>query len=95
MVGAAASSVFRSMLIRSGDQAPDDLACAAKLVWDNYYANHQKKGVQAPEGGRHLHGRRHNAGGRPAPGMQMVGNDLNPVVVRGQAGTGQRRSGAG
>ena len=39
------SSVFRSMLIAAATKAPDDPSHAAKLVWDNYYANHQKKGA--------------------------------------------------
>jgi adenine-specific DNA methylase len=38
------SSVFRSMLIAAATKAPEDASHAAKLVWDNYYANHQKKG---------------------------------------------------
>ena len=37
------SSVFRSMLIAAATRAPEDPALAAKQVWDNYYANHQKK----------------------------------------------------
>src|ERR1700753_3019860 len=37
------SSVFRSMLIAAATKAPADPAYAAKLVWDNYYSNHQKK----------------------------------------------------
>ena len=39
------SSVFRSMLIAAATKAPDDPAQAAKLVWDVYYGNHQKKGA--------------------------------------------------
>ena len=39
------SSVFRSMLIAAATKAPDDPSHAAKLVWDNCYANHQKKGA--------------------------------------------------
>lgn len=39
------SSVFRSMLIAVATKAPEDKSHAAKLVWDNYYANHQKKGA--------------------------------------------------
>ena len=39
------SSVFRSMLIAAATKAPEDTSHAAKLVWDNYYANHQKKGA--------------------------------------------------
>ena len=33
------------MLIAAATKAPDDPSHAAKLVWDNYYANHQKKGA--------------------------------------------------
>ena len=75
------SSVFRSMLIAAATKAPEDPAEAAKMVWDNYYANHQdneafKKlkvadifmggGTTLVEGAR--------------LGMQMIGNDLNPVA---------------
>ena len=75
------SSVFRSMLIAAATKAPDDPSHAAKLVWDNYYANHQKRcafkhlkvadifmggGTTLVEGSR--------------LGMQMIGNDLNPVA---------------
>jgi putative DNA methylase len=75
------SSVFRSMLIAAATKAPDEASEAAKLVWDNYYANHQdneafKKlkvadifmggGTTLVEGAR--------------LGMQMTGNDLNPVA---------------
>ncbi len=42
------SSVFRSMLIAAATKAPEDKSHAAKLVWDNYYANHQKKGAFKP-----------------------------------------------
>src|SRR6266581_553358 len=35
------SSVFRSMLLAAATKAPEDSSHAAKLVWDNYYANHQ------------------------------------------------------
>lgn len=75
------SSVFRSMLIAAATKAPDDPAHAAKLVWDNYYANHQKKGtfknIKVADifmgGGTTL-----VEGSRL--GMQMSGNDLNPVA---------------
>jgi len=75
------SSVFRSMLIAAGAEAPDNHEEAAKLVWDHYYANHQKAGsfrklrvldifmgggVTLVEGSR--------------LGMQMTGVDLNPVA---------------
>lgn len=75
------SSVFRSMLIAAATKAPEDPSHAARLVWDNYYANHQKRaafknlkvgdifmggGTTVVEGSR--------------LGMQMVGNDLNPVA---------------
>ncbi|NCI77296.1 DUF1156 domain-containing protein [Acinetobacter kanungonis] len=75
------SSVFRSMLIAAATKAPDDKSHAAKLVWDNYYANHQKKGAFKDlkvadifmGGGTTL-----VEGSRL--GMQMIGNDLNPVA---------------
>ncbi|ESS14722.1 DNA methylase [Betaproteobacteria bacterium MOLA814] len=75
------SSVFRAMLIAAATKAPDDKSHAAKLVWDNYYANHQKKGAFKDlkvadifmGGGTTL-----VEGSRL--GMQMIGNDLNPVA---------------
>jgi len=75
------SSVFRSMLIAAATKAPDDPSHAAKLVWDNYYANHQKlgafKNLKVADifmgGGTTL-----VEGSRL--GMQMFGNDLNPVA---------------
>jgi len=75
------SSVFRSMLIAAATKAPDDPAEAAKTVWDAYYGNHQKNeafrklkvadifmggGTTIVEGSR--------------LGMEMYGNDLNPVA---------------
>jgi putative DNA methylase len=75
------SSVFRSMLIAAATKAPDDPAHAAKLVWDNYYANHQKKGAF-----KHLKVADIFMGGGTTLvegsrlGMQMFGNDLNPVA---------------
>lgn len=75
------SSVFRSMLIAAATKAPDDPAHAAKLVWDNYYANHQKKGAL-----KHLKVADIFMGGGTTLvegsrlGMQMSGNDLNPVA---------------
>lgn len=75
------SSVFRSMLIAAATKAPDDPSHAAKLVWDNYYANHQKKGAF-----KHLKVADIFMGGGTTVvegsrlGMQMVGNDLNPVA---------------
>ncbi len=75
------SSVFRSMLIAAATKAPDDPAKAAKLVWDNYYANHQKKGAF-----KHLKVADIFMGGGTTLvegsrlGMQMYGNDLNPVA---------------
>lgn len=74
-------SVFRSLLLAASMKAPDDPSQAAKAVWDVYYANHQKKrsfakikvadifmggGTTVIEGSR--------------LGMQMYGNDLNPVA---------------
>jgi adenine-specific DNA methylase len=75
------SSVFRSMLIAAAAKAPNDPAHAARLVWDNYYANHQKKGAF-----KHLKVADIFMGGGTTIvegsrlGMRMVGNDLNPVA---------------
>lgn len=75
------SSVFRSMLIAAATKAPEDPSHAAKLVWDNYYANHQKKGPF-----KHLKVADIFMGGGTTLvegsrlGMQMSGNDLNPVA---------------
>ncbi len=75
------SSVFRSMLIAAASKAPEDPSHAAKLVWDNYYANHQKKGAF-----KHLKVADIFMGGGTTLvegsrlGMQMIGNDLNPVA---------------
>ena len=75
------SSVFRSMLLAAATKAPEDTLQTSKLVWDNYYSNIQKKnsfkdvkvvdifmggGTTLVEGSR--------------LGMQMIGNDLNPVA---------------
>jgi len=75
------SSVFRSTLIAAATKAPEDQAEAAKLVWENYYCNHQKnpsfKNLKVADifmgGGTTL-----VEGARL--GMQMYGNDLNPVA---------------
>jgi putative DNA methylase len=75
------SSVFRSMLIAAATKAPDEPSNSAKLVWDSYYANHQKKGsfkeIKVADifmgGGTTL-----VEGSRL--GMKMTGNDLNPVA---------------
>ena len=75
------SSVFRSMLIAAATKAPDDSSEAAKLVWDAYYGNHQKN-----EGFRKLKVADIFMGGGTTIvegarlGMQMYGNDLNPVA---------------
>lgn len=75
------SSVFRSLLIAAATKAPDDPSKSAKLVWENYYANHQKRGAF-----QHLKVADIFMGGGTTLvegsrlGMQMVGNDLNPVA---------------
>jgi hypothetical protein len=75
------SSVFRSMLLAAAIKAPDDPAEAAKLVWDVYYGNHQQKDTF-----RHLKVADVFMGGGTTVvegsrlGMQMYGNDLNPVA---------------
>jgi hypothetical protein len=75
------SSVFRSLLIAAAMKSPDDETAAAQSVWNLYYANHQPHrsfenlkvadifmggGTTIVEGSR--------------LGMQMFGNDLNPVA---------------
>ena len=75
------SSVFRAMLLAAAIKAPEDPAEAAKLVWDVYYGNHQKKGTF-----KHLKVADIFMGGGTTVvegsrlGMQMYGNDLNPVA---------------
>jgi adenine-specific DNA methylase len=75
------SSVFRSMLLSASMKAPDDPMDSARAVWDVYYANHQKKGAL-----RHLRVADIFMGGGTTVvegsrlGMQMFGNDLNPVA---------------
>lgn len=75
------SSVFRSMLLAAAIKAPDDPAEAAKLVWDVYYGNHQQKDTF-----KHLKVADVFMGGGTTVvegsrlGMQMYGNDLNPVA---------------
>lgn len=75
------SSVFRSMLLAASMKAPEDPINSAKSVWDVYYANHQKKGSF-----NHLKVADIFMGGGTTLvegarlGMQMYGNDLNPVA---------------
>jgi putative DNA methylase len=75
------SSVFRSLLIAAATKAPENPSGSAKLVWDNYYANHQKKGAF-----KHLKVADIFMGGGTTLvegsrlGMEMIGNDLNPVA---------------
>jgi adenine-specific DNA methylase len=75
------SNVFRGILVAAATKAPLDTSHAAKLVWDNYYANHQKKGAFS-----HLAVADIFMGGGTTLiegsrlGMQMSGNDLNPVA---------------
>jgi len=75
------SSVFRAMLIAAATKAPDDPSEASKVVWDAYYGNHQKKGAF-----KHLKVADIFMGGGTTVvegsrlGMQMYGNDLNPVA---------------
>ena len=75
------SSVFRAMLIAGAMKAPNDSSETAKQVWDAYYGNHQKKGAF-----KHLKVADIFMGGGTTIvegsrlGMQMYGNDLNPVA---------------
>ncbi|MGD0696521.1 MAG: DUF1156 domain-containing protein [Terriglobia bacterium] len=82
------STVFRSMLIASAAKAPEDQSKAAKVTWEVYYANHQKRGTL-----RHLKVADPFMGGGTTIvegsrlGMQIFGCDLNPVawfVVRNE-----------
>lgn len=75
------SCVFRSMLVAAATEAPEDRTKAAALVWDHYYANHQKagnfKGLKVLEpfmGG----GTTVVEGSRL--GFSVTGIDLNPVA---------------
>jgi putative DNA methylase len=75
------STVFRSILLAASIKAPKDPAEAAKLVWSAYYGDHQTEGAFKDlkvadifmGGGTTL-----VEGSRL--GMQMFGNDLNPVA---------------
>jgi len=75
------SSIFRSMLIAAATKAPEDPAEAAKMVWNAYYGNHQARGAF-----KHLKVADIFMGGGTTVvegsrlGMQMFGNDLNPVA---------------
>jgi adenine-specific DNA methylase len=75
------SSIFRSMLIAAAVKAPENPTHTAKLIWDNYYANHQRNGAF-----KHLKVADIFMGGGTTLvegsrlGMQLTGNDLNPVA---------------
>ena len=75
------SSVFRSLLIAAVTKAPDDPCEAAKLVWESFYRDHQKKELFS-----HLQIADLFMGGGTTVvegvrlGMQMYGTDLNPVA---------------
>ena len=75
------STVFRALLVSAATKAPADPTHAAKLVWDNYYANHQKRGAfkQVKVADIFMGGGTTLVEGSRL-GMQMVGNDLNPVA---------------
>ena len=75
------STVFRQLLIAAAIKAPEEETEAGKTAWEAYYGNHQKNeafrrlkvadifmggGTTIVEGAR--------------LGMQMYGNDLNPVA---------------
>ncbi len=75
------SCIFRAILIAAGIKAPDDPEKAGRLVWEYFYANHQKagnfRGMKVLEpfmgGGTTL-----VEGARL--GYHVIGNDLNPVA---------------
>jgi putative DNA methylase len=81
VVGAPAQQRLPGHVACLRHQSPDDPAEAAKLVWDAYYGNHQKKGAF-----KHLKVADIFMGGGTTVvegsrlGMQMFGNDLNPVA---------------
>lgn len=75
------SSVFRTILLAAAMKTTEDPINAAKEVWKTYYGNHQNKGalnkikvadVFMGGGTTIVEGSR--------LGMQMYGNDLNPVA---------------
>lgn len=76
-----ASSVFRGMLLAAVSKAPEDASEAAKHVWDCYYGNHQANNAFG-----HLRVADVFMGGGTTViegsrlGLQMYGNDLNPVA---------------
>nr|WP_202976767.1 hypothetical protein [Candidatus Oscillochloris fontis] len=75
------SSVFRALLIAAATKAPADPSHAARYVWEHYYANHQKKGAfkQLKVADIFMGGGTTLVEGSRL-GMQMSGNDLNPVA---------------
>lgn len=82
------SSVFRALLLAAAIQSPDDPNEAAKLIWEQYYRNHQTTGSF-----KHLKVLDCFMGGGTTLvegarlGMQMTGIDINPVawfVVRNE-----------
>ena len=94
VVGAAALQRVPLNVDRGGDQSPGrQIARSQASVGQLLCQSPEKRCVQGPEGGRHLHGRRHHTGGRLAPwnadGRQRPESRR---VVCGQAGTGQCRS---
>ncbi len=75
------STVFRQLLLSAATKAPEEVTESARLSWSSYYGNHQQNhafhklkvadifmggGTTIVEGAR--------------LGMQMFGNDLNPVA---------------
>ena len=75
------SSVFRSMLLAAATKSPEDKSYASKQIWENYYANHQKRGAfeQLKVADIFMGGGTTLVEGSRL-GMQMIGNDLNPVA---------------
>lgn len=75
------SSVFRSILLAAAMKSPEDESKAAKVVWDAYYGNHQRRGLLSKlkvidpfmGGGTTI-----VEGSRL--GMRMFGCDLNPIA---------------
>lgn len=74
-------SVFRAVLLASAIKAPSDTSEAARFLWEAYYGDHQRKGAF-----KHLKVADIFMGGGTTIvegsrlGMQMMGNELNPVA---------------
>jgi SAM-dependent methyltransferase len=75
------SSVFRSLLLSAAMKAPADSGRADKVVWDAYYANHQKNpALERLKVADIFMGGGTTVVEAARLGMQVFGTDLNPVA---------------